>query len=44
MMSHLELTINGEMSATRRDIQSVLQRVEGIEDHLEEHEGAITKL
>lgn len=44
MMSHLERTIKGEMGATRRYIQCVLQRVEGIEDHLEEHKSAITEL
>ena len=44
MILRLERTIKGEMGATRRDIQSVLQRVEGIEEQLEEHRNAITEL
>lgn len=44
MLSHLELMIKAEMNATRRDIQTVLKRVEDTETHLEEHKEAIMKL
>lgn len=44
MMSHLEGMIKGELKATRRDIQNVLQRVEESEAHLNEHKKAILDL
>lgn len=44
MMCHLECMIKIELSATRMDIKNVLQRVEEMEEHLNEHKSAILKL
>lgn len=37
MRSHLEYMIKGELSATRMDIQNVLQWIEESEEHVDEH-------
>lgn len=36
MRSHLEYMIKGELSATRMDIQNVLQWIEESEEHVDE--------